>query len=168
MHKDLALLVPEIINFHQTIDGKEVGLFVLHKSSDFAVPITNYGARIVGIITKDKEGGFRDVVMGFDTLDNYMRSDEKYHGAIVGRYANRIAKGKFSIEGQDYMLATNNGPNHLHGGLKGFHDVIWTVDEVKQDSITLSYLSQEKEEGYPGNLHITVIYTVTEDNSLNI
>ena len=168
MNKDVALLTPEIINFHQNIDGKEVGLFVIQKHGDFAVAITNYGARIVSIVTKDASGEFKDVVMGFDNLDQYIKSDEKYHGAVVGRYANRIAHGKFSIEGQEYILPVNNGLHHLHGGIKGFHDVIWTVDEVKQDSVSLSYLSQEKEEGYPGNLHLTVIYTVTDENALHI
>ncbi|HEY0751779.1 MAG TPA: aldose epimerase family protein [Chitinophagaceae bacterium] len=168
MNKDVALLTPEIINFHQTIDGKEVGLFVLQKHGDFAVAVTNYGARVVSIITKDASGESKDVVMGFDNLEQYIKSDEKYHGAVVGRYANRIAQGKFSIEGQEYILPINNGLHHLHGGIKGFHDVVWTVDEVNPDSIILSYLSQEKEEGYPGNLHLTVIYTVTDENALRI
>ncbi|HEY0732198.1 MAG TPA: aldose epimerase family protein [Chitinophagaceae bacterium] len=168
MNKDVALLTPEIINFHQTIDGKEVGLFVLQKHGDFAVAVTNYGARVVSIVTKDASGEFKDVVMGFDNLEQYIKSDEKYHGAVVGRYANRIAQGKFSIEGQEYILPINNGLHHLHGGIKGFHDVVWTVDEVNPDSIILSYLSQEKEEGYPGNLHLTVIYTVTDENALRI
>jgi aldose 1-epimerase len=132
------------------------------------VDVTNYGARLVTIVVKDKDGNDTDVVLGFDSIQGYLDSKEAYFSALVGRYANRIANGKFALEGKTYQLSTNNPPNHLHGGPQGFHVQVWDVDAVNDNSITLSYLSKNGEEGFPGNCKVAVNYTVTEKNELVI
>ena len=113
-----------------------------------------------------------DIVTGFPTLDAYQNGNEAYFGALIGRYGNRIAKGKFAIDGVEYKLATNNGENHLHGGPKGFHNVVWDARQFKnqynEDALELKYLSKDGEEGYPGNLSVTVVYTLTNENELKI
>lgn len=109
----------------------------------------------------DKEGKRTDIVVGFDSLNGYLQAEERYYGAIVGRYANRIAKGRFTLEGKEYTLVTNNGVNHLHGGTKGYQDVVWEVEQASDESLTLKYFSKDGEEGYPGNMNITVRYTLT-------
>lgn len=153
-----------------TYDNKEVYLFTLKNSSGFTVKITNYGGIVTSIIAPDKNGNFDNIVLGYNGLGGYLE-DTPYFGAIVGRYANRIAKGKFVLDGKEYTLAVNNGPNHLHGGIKGFDKVVWHAEEIKgenESSLKLHYLSKDGEEGYPGNLDITVIYTVSDDNELKI
>jgi len=147
------MIIPDTNRFE---DGSGAGLFIL-KSKDNIATITNYGARWVSMLVKGKQG-MTDVVTGFDTLDGYINSTEAYYGATVGRYANRIANGSFILEGNSYSLAINNPPNHLHGGIKGFHDVIWEVVDVKENYIELAYLSGDMEEGYPGNLSVNVAY----------
>ncbi len=145
-------------------------LFTLKNVDGTEVQITNYGGIIVSLKTKDKNGSFGDIVLGFDSIGNYV-DEHPYFGAIIGRYGNRIAKGKFSLDGENYSLATNNGPNHLHGGIKGFDKVLWQASEIEEESavgLALNYLSKDMEEGYPGNLSIEVIYLLTEDNSLSI
>lgn len=155
-----AIAVPHKESFQSAIDGKKVDLFVLSKGQT-EVAITNYGARIVSYIVPDKEGRKTDIVVGFDSLEGYLRAEERYYGAIVGRYANRIAKGRFTLEGKEYVLAVNNAPNHLHGGRKGYQDVVWDVVGSSDDSLTLKYFSPDGEEGYPGNLDVTVKYTLS-------
>jgi aldose 1-epimerase len=153
-----------------TADNKEVYLFTLKNSSGFTVKITNYGGIVTSILAADKNGKFDNIVLGYDSLDGYLR-DTPYFGAIVGRYANRIAKGKFVLDGQEYTLAVNNGPNHLHGGLKGFNKVVWNAEEFqteKEVGLKLNYLSVNGEEGYPGNLAVKLIYTLTTENELKI
>ena len=134
------------------------------------VNITNYGGIITKLTAPDKNGQWADVVLGFDSLAPYL-SGHPFFGALVGRYGNRIAKGKFKLNGQEYSLAINNGPNALHGGTKGFDKVIWKATEIKQDSVVglqLEYTSKDMEEGYPGNLTVKVVYTLDNENALTI
>lgn len=153
-----------------TIDGREIYLFNLQNQNGMIIKITNYGGIITSIVVPDRDGNFDDVVLGYDSLSGYLR-DTPYFGAIVGRYANRIAKGKFTLDGQEYNLAVNNGPNHLHGGITGFDKVIWNPEEIttnEEVSLKLSYLSRDGEEGYPGNLEVTIIYSLNNKNELII
>ena len=136
-------------------------------SNGVEAAITTYGARVVSLKTPDRTGAFGDVVLGFDTLAGY-ESDNPFFGAVVGRYGNRIAKGRFTLNGKEYKLATNNGPNALHGGLKGFDKVVWTAQQSGPAGVKLTYLSKDGEEGYPGNLTATVEYTLTDANELKI
>lgn len=156
-------------SFGITPAGK-VHIFTLTNSAKTEVKITNYGGRIVSIKTADKNGKFDDVALGYDTIDQYL-NDNFFFGGIIGRYANRIAKGKFSLNGKEYSLATNNGENHLHGGTKGFDTKIWQAKSSTSQSrakLALTYLSKDGEENYPGNLSLTVIYTLTENNEIRI
>lgn len=164
-------------SFKGTIDGKETCLHFLKNRSNTEIAITNYGARIVALIVPDKNDQPTDVVVGFDSLEGYLKSTETYHGAIVGRYANRIAKGRFSLNAhpddpvgraKEYQLALNLPPNHLHGGPKGFNNQVWKVEEANDKTLRLSYFSKDGEENYPGNLNITVTYTLTDENELKI
>ncbi len=155
--------------FGKTKDGTEVNLFTLTNQNGMTVKITNYGAIITSIITPDKNNKPGDVVLGFDSLDNYL-GEHPFFGALAGRYANRIAKGKFTLDGKEYTLATNNGPNHLHGGKLGFDKRVWSVAETQpdQNSLKLTYVSKDGEEGYPGTLTAAVTYTLTNENEIKI
>ncbi len=156
--------------FGQLPDGQTADLYTLTNTNGMTVNITNYGGIITKLTAPDKDGKWEDVVLGFDSLATYV-SGHPFFGALVGRYGNRIAGGKFTLNGKEYKLALNNGPNSLHGGLKGFDKVIWNATEVKEDStvgLKLEYTSKDMEEGYPGNLTVTVVYTLGNDNSLNI
>lgn len=153
-------------NFQKTIDGKQAGLYTLKNDSGMVVKITNYGAHIVSVLVPDKNGNYADVLLGYSGIDGYLK-DSSYSGAIVGRYANRIAKGKFKLDGKEYTLPLNNGPNSLHGGIKGFDKVVWNATQ-NGDSLLLSYISQDKEEGYPGKVEAKVLYILTKDNELKI
>ena len=153
-------------SFQKSVDGKQTDLFTLKNDSGMVVKITNFGARIVSILVPDKNGKYADVAIGYSSIDEYI-SDDTYSGAIVGRYANRIAKGKFKIDGKEYNLPVNNGPNALHGGLKGFDKAVWDANQ-KGDSLQMSYTSQDKEEGYPGKVEVKVLYVLTTDNKLKI
>ncbi len=150
-------------------DGKQVYLYTLTNANGVQVKITNFGGIVTAWITPDKKGNRSNIVLGFDSLSAYL-AKPPYFGAIIGRYGNRIAKGKFSIDGNTYTLATNNGANHLHGGNKGFDKVVWeaTPGADSSASLSLHYLSKDGEEGYPGNLDVTVVYTLTNDNELLI
>ena len=154
-------------NFNKTIDGKKVDLFTLKNKNGMIVQITNYGGKIVSIIVPDKQGNFDDVVTGYDNIEGYLKGDNSF-GAIIGRYGNRIAKGRFTLKGIEYTLATNNGNNHLHGGLKNFSNTVWEVQESNSKKLSLSYLSKDGEEGYPGNLVVKVVYSLTDKNELVI
>lgn len=152
------------------VNGKEVQLFTLENNKGMKVTITNYGGIITSIYTPDKNGKSEDVVLGFDSLQSYLDGDP-YFGALVGRYANRIAKGKFELDGHEYTLAVNNGENHLHGGLVGFDKKIWEAEPFQKNEVVglkLHYLSKDMEEGYPGNLDVYVTYTLSDDNELKI
>ena len=135
-------LFPEKENFTSAIDGKKTDLYFLH-NEQVQVAITNYGARIVSFLRRDKNENWTDVVVGFDTLSDYLNAKEIYHGAIIGRYANRIAEGKLVIGEQNISLPVNNGPNHLHGGPKGFHNAVWNVLDSTGDHLTLHYFSRD-------------------------
>ena len=155
-------------NFDTTLDGKKISMHAISNHNGIQVFITNYGARIVGICVPDKDGSPIDVVLGFNSIREYIMSADPYFGPCVGRVCNRIAEGKFTIDGIQYSLVTNNGPNHLHGGTKGLHKVVWEFVKVSDNAILLSYFSPDMEEGYPGNLKISVLYSLSEDNALSI
>jgi aldose 1-epimerase len=150
-------------------DGQEVLLYTLTNKNGVEVKITNYGATVTSWKTADKDGKISSVVLGFDSLSGYL-AKPPYFGAIVGRYGNRIANGSFALNGTTYKLATNNGKNHLHGGVKGFDKVVWngTILADSIPSLLLTYVSRDGEEGYPGNLKVIVKYTLTKDDELAI
>jgi aldose 1-epimerase len=156
--------------FGKTPDGQPVDLFVLTSKGGAEVSITNYGGAVVSVRVPDRNGKLADVVLGYDTLDGYV-NDKAYFGAIVGRYGNRIAHAQFVLDGKTYTLAKNNGDNSLHGGIKGFNKAVWsarTLSAKDDQSLELSYLSKDGEEGFPGNLKVTVTYTLTDANALRI
>ncbi|HEY6217407.1 MAG TPA: aldose epimerase family protein, partial [Pyrinomonadaceae bacterium] len=156
--------------FGRTNDGESVDLYTLRNVHGVEAKITNYGGILVSLKIPDRNGKFADVVLGYNDLDSYLKGSP-YFGAIVGRYGNRIAKGRFTVNGVEYKLAVNNGENTLHGGLKGFDKVVWTGKEMKTKdgpSVVLTYLSKDGEEGYPGNLNVRVVYTLTNNNELKI
>ncbi|GHT53584.1 aldose 1-epimerase [Bacteroidia bacterium] len=156
-------------DFEKTVDGKPVRLYTLSNANGAKVEVTNWGGKIVSIHVPDKNGKLVDVVLGKSSIDDYMDSNEPYFGAICGRVANRIANGKFTLEGKDYSLAVNNGPNALHGGIKGFNSVVWDANQLAEESLELTYLAKDGEEGYPGNLKVTVIYHLSrKTNALEI
>jgi aldose 1-epimerase len=156
--------------FGKTRDGRAVEIYTLTNANGLEMHVITYGGIITSLKVPDRTGHLDDVVLGFDTLDGYLK-DPPYFGALVGRYGNRIAKGQFTLNGATYKLATNNGPNHLHGGVKGFDKVIWNAvpgDSADGVSVTLTRTSPDGEEGYPGNLQATVRYTLTDKNELAI
>ena len=150
-------------------DGKKVYLYTLTNNNGVQVKISNYGGTVTSWITPDKSGNKSSIVLGFDSLSGYL-AKPPYFGATIGRYGNRIGKGKFKIDTAAYTLATNNGENHLHGGNKGFDKVVWDATPAADSSasLVLNYVSKDGEEGYPGNLKVTVTYTLTDDNELLI
>ena len=155
-------------DFGQTPDGQKVDKYVLKNSKGMTAEIMNYGAIVLSLTAPDRQGKMQDVVLGYETLAEYIKATP-YFGAIVGRYGNRIALGKFKLDGKEYTLATNNDKNHLHGGLKGFDKVVWTARPVKTKDavgVILEYLSKDGEEGYPGNLKNKVTYWLTNRNEL--
>jgi aldose 1-epimerase len=162
---------PVLINedtFAGTIDGKKVELFTLKNSNGLTAQITNFGGRLVSLWVPGKNGNFEDIVTGYNTLDGYLNSGEIYYGALIGRYGNRIAKGEFMLNDTAYTLVRNNGENHLHGGTKGFNDVVWDAVQTDAQTLVLTYTSPHMEEGYPGNLDVKVQYQLTDENELKI
>src|SRR6267142_4899228 len=152
------------------VEGRNVELYTLTNKKGAEAKITTYGATVVSLKVPDRNGKFDDVVLGFDDIDGYLKGSS-YFGATIGRFGNRIAKGRFTLNGVGYKVATNNGENHLHGGNKGFDKVIWNAKPFKLKDgvgVTLSYLSHDGEEGYPGNLSVSVTYTLTDNNELKI
>lgn len=162
--------IPSLVheNFEDTIDGKSTALYVLKNKTGACAAITNYGGRLVSLVVPDKDGKPVDVVVGFKNVQDYISSTEPYFGATIGRVGNRIAKGKFSLDSKTYTLFTNNGPNTLHGGKKGYQDVVWDASQPNDSTLQLKYLSKDGEEGFPGNLDITVVYTLAASNALKI
>ncbi len=154
--------------FDSMIDGRATRLYVLHNASGSEVCLTNYGAKIVSLMVPDRDGKLTDVVLGHNSIEEYLSSEEPYFGAICGRYANRIARGHFTLDGTNYSLAINNGPNSLHGGVKGFNAVVWNATQKDEQTLELIYTSRDGEEGYPGTLHVTVTYHLTDDNAVEI
>ena len=153
------------------VDGEKVVQYTLTNPSGMIVKILNYGGTVTDIIVPDKNGKQGNVVLGFDSLSGYLQTGNPYFGCLVGRYANRIANAKFTLDGREYTLAANNDGNSLHGGLKGFDKRVWKASDINTDSISsikFSYDSKDMEEGYPGNLRTEVVYTLTKDNALKI
>lgn len=151
-------------------DGQDVSLYTLTNANGMEAKITNFGGIVQSLKTPDRDGDLADIVLGHDALPGYV-GKHPYFGAIVGRYGNRIAKGKFSLDGKEYTLAVNDGPNALHGGLKGFDKQVWTaapIEEAGVAGLKLRYVSPDGEEGYPGALTVTVTYLLTNDNALEI
>lgn len=155
-------------SFQDTIDGKSTNLFLLKNGNKMQAYITSYGGRLVGLFVPVKDGQVLDVVVGMGSVADYRSSTEKYFGATIGRYGNRIAKGKFTLDGKQYSLPINNPPNSLHGGIKGFQDVVWDADQANDTTLRLHYVSRDGEEGFPGNLDVFVTYTLTNNNELRI
>ena len=158
-------------DFGQTPEGQSVELYTLRNAKGAEVAISTFGGVVQKLLMPDKHGKFADVVLGYDTLDGYLSTNCPYFGALVGRYGNRIGGATFSLEGQTYTLAKNNNGNSLHGGVKGFNKVVWTARpsvSAHGPQLVLAYLSQDGEEGFPGNLEVTAIYTLTEDNELKL
>lgn len=163
---DLKLLSKQ--NFERVIDGKKVDLFTLKNKNGLVTQITNYGGRVVNLWVPDKTGNFEDIVLGYETIEGYLQPNEAYFGALIGRYGNRIANGKFILNDSTYILAKNNGVNHLHGGKKGFNNVVWDAHQISDSELELKYFSKDGEEGYPGNLEVKVIYKLTDNDELEI
>jgi len=158
-------------NFKTTVNNQQTALYTLTNSKGMTVQITNYGARVVALWVPDNKGIFQDVVWGYSSIQEYLKSTDIYCGPIVGRYGNRINKGQFKLNNTAYQLTINNNGNHLHGGTKGFECRVWDAKYVEVDGnkgLKLSYISPDGEEGYPGNLTISVTYIVTEKNELTI
>ncbi len=160
----------EVKPFGEIPGGQKVDLYSLTNSGGLKAEIMTYGAIVVSLQVPDRGGKTDDIVLGYGNLTDYL-ANNPYFGAIVGRYGNRIGKGKFALDGVQYTLAANNGENHLHGGIKGFDKVVWKAEPIKQRDgvgVKLMYLSKDGEEGYPGSLNCTVTYTLTERNELKI
>ncbi len=150
------------------IGSDTVYRYTLQNGNGIKAIVTNYGGTLLELWTPDRSGKSGDVILGFDSLAGYLQKANPFFGALVGRYANRIANAKFSIDGKQFVLAANDHGNTLHGGIKGFDKVIWTVDAVNDSSLALSYTSPDAEEGFPGALTAKIVYTVTGDNGLKI
>ena len=158
-------------SFGKLPDGREVNLHILTNDNNIEAKITTYGGIIISLKVPDIDGNFTDIVLGYDNLGGYLKDNTSHFGAIIGRVANRIKNGKFTLDGIEYVLATNNTPNHLHGGNIGFDEILWNAEEIKNKnsvSLKLTHLSPDGNEGYPGNLDSMVIYTLTNDNELKI
>jgi aldose 1-epimerase len=156
--------------FGKTQDGREVFVYTLKNRAGMEARITNYGGIVLSLLVPGRSGNLDDVVLGYESLGEYLK-ETPYFGALIGRYGNRIGKGKFTLNGVEYSLATNDGPNHLHGGRKGFDKVVWDVQEqesVPGRSLVLTYRSKDGEEGYPGNLDVKVVYALSDSNELKI
>lgn len=166
----LALLVSLATLSHAEVtiaDFDDIQLFTLKNSTGMEVNVTNFGAIITAIKVPDRDGQMADVTLGYDNVADYINAvDKPYFGAVVGRYGNRIAKGKFTIDGNEYSLPINNHPNSLHGGVIGFDKVVWDAEVVGDNGVKLTYLAKDMEQGYPGNLTVTVTYTLTDDNEI--
>jgi len=156
--------------FGKTKEGMAANIYTLRNAAGCEARIANYGGIVVSLKVPDRAGKMGDVVLGYDTLDDYIRNNP-YFGCLVGRFGNRIAKGKFTLDGKEYTLALNNGPNHLHGGLKGFDKVVWQAKPIETaagPALELRYVSKDGEEGYPGALSVTALYTLANDNALRL
>jgi len=167
--KDQAMV--EKKSFGKLIDGTEVFSYTLKNAKGMEAKIITYGATVVSLTAPDKNGKFADVVLGYDNIEGYV-ADKAFFGAIVGRYGNRIGKGKFKLEGKEYQTSINDGENSLHGGFQGFNKKLWTITGYEStnsgSSLTLKYISKDGEEGFPGTVEITVVYKLTNDDELAI
>ena len=154
--------------FQKNVDGKEVSLWTLTNKNGLEMTVTNYGGKVVSLLVPGKDGILVDVVTGYKDIDGYLNSSEIYFGAAIGRYGNRIAGGEFTLEGKTCKLAQNNGPNNLHGGPGGFHAVVWDAKQIDDNTLELSYLAKDGEEGFPGNLKVRMVYMLTDRDEFKI
>lgn len=155
-------------DFRSTVNGKQTDLYILRNSRGCEVAVTNYGGAIVAIMVPDKDGQLANVIQGQDTIDKVVNGPEQYLSTLIGRFGNRICKGRFTLGGKEYQLALNDGPNHLHGGNIGYNKQVWDAFQMNEQSIALTLLSPYGEEGFTGEMKITVEYTWTDDNELKI
>jgi len=155
-------------NFRKEIGGKTVDLYCLRNASGMELSITNYGAKIVELFAPDRDGNFADVVLGCESVDDYATPEARFFGTAIGRYGNRIAGAKFELGGKTYRLPVNNGPNSLHGGLKGFDKAVWDVFQPDVQTLEFSLFSKDGEEGYPGNIRVFMTYRLTDSNGVVI
>lgn len=161
-------MVPDRKSFQDDINGKKTDLYVLKNSNGMTLAVTNYGGRFVSLLVPDKTGKMRDVVVGFKTVDEFVNSTEPYFGATIGRFGNRIANGRFTLDGQQYSLSVNNGPNTLHGGKNGYQSVVWDAQQLNDSTLVLTYISKDGEEGFPGNLNVKVTYGLNTANEVTM
>ncbi|MDD6129575.1 MAG: galactose-1-epimerase, partial [Prevotellaceae bacterium] len=155
-------------DFETTIKGKKTSLYSLINSHGMEVSITNYGGAIVAIMVPDRDGKVANVIQGHDNIQDCISSPEPFLSTLIGRYGNRICKGQFVMNQKTYSLAINNGPNHLHGGPTGFHARVWDAEQINDQELVLRYVSAYYEEGFPGELTMTVKYSLTDDDELVI
>lgn len=160
--------LPNAENFEHTLNGKNTHLLTLRNRAGMQIALTDYGARLVSALVPDKNGNLVDVVLGFDTIANYLNAQECYHGATIGRFANRVQNGKFVLDGQEYALPQNNGNNCLHGGPDGFHTKVWDRQVSFRKQISFYYVSPDNEAGFPGEVKVSVNYELTDDNEILI
>ena len=155
-------------NFDGEVDGKKVSLYTISNGT-ITMQVTNFGGRVVSLWTPDRDGNMADIVLGYENLDRYVNnSGERFLGAPVGRVANRIGAGKFTLDGKEYNTPLNNNGQTLHGGLKGIDMVVWDVEHIADNAITLHLVSEDGSDGFPGNLDITMTYTLTEENEFEV
>ncbi len=175
--KEIEVAIPTLpMSTHEKLTSSDFGivdsvattLFILKNKKGMEARITNYGATVTHLLVPDKNGQPGDVLLGFNSFEGFRQKANPFFGCIVGRYANRIAKASFTLNGKKYKLAANNGENSLHGGLKGYDKVVWTIEQTTDSSMTLSYLSIDGEEGFPGNLTSRIKYTLTADNQFKL
>ncbi|HEX7367462.1 MAG TPA: aldose epimerase family protein [Pelobium sp.] len=164
----LALVNIDSTKFDTTINGKAVKMYTLTNKNNMKAVFTNLGGRIISLLVPDSAGRLTDVVVGYGSAQDYQKSTDPYFGATIGRYGNRIAKGKFTIDGKEYQSSLNNGSNMLHGGKNGFQYQVWDATQPNNHTLVLQYLSKDGEEGFPGNLSVKVTYSLTDDNALKI
>lgn len=151
-----------------SVNNQDIVQYIITNAAGFSISVINYGATLTSITAKDRNGNNDNILLHFESMDGYLQKGNPYFGCIAGRYANRIAKAKFTLDGKDYSLAANNNGNALHGGLKGFDKNIWQAEKQSDSSVRFSYKSVDGEEGYPGNLNVQVTYSVTSDNAVKI
>lgn len=155
-------------DFQKDLNGKKIDLYVLRNKVGAEICVTNFGAIVPAIMMPDRNGVFANVVLGHDSIQKVIDSPEPFLGSTIGRYGNRIAKGKFSLDGREYELAINNGPNSLHGGPEGFHRAVWDAEQTDEKTLVLKHVSPDGDEGFPGTLSVTMIYRLTDDNEFVI
>ncbi|MFC4871848.1 aldose epimerase family protein [Negadavirga shengliensis] len=166
--KDKPLTQMDPSKFEKTLEEGEVKLYRLSNSNGLEMTVTNFGARVVELFTPDKNGNFEDIVLGYDNLDDYINHANSYYGAPIGRYGNRIAGAKFTLQGKEYELEANNGPNNLHGWPGGYHNVVWEVLEATDQKLAMKYISEDGHGGFPGTLTVYMTYSLTDDNEFKI
>ena len=154
--------------FSKAVEELGIKLFTLKNKNGIVSQITNYGGRVVNLFIPDKNGVFEDVVLGYDSAQDYLEKPDHFFGAVIGRYGNRIANGKFTIDDKEFLLEKNEEENQLHGGNKGFHAVVWEAKQISESSLELTYFSKPLDQGFPGNLEVKLVYMLTDENELKI